>query len=209
MKTKNIRTPKLTPELKAAEKELALAYKRVGDSPPKQLKWLLDFAFKKLDTLSGGELANIGWEVVAFGVGREKIVDGSNDAIVFFNLAGPDRSRLIKRFQSELAAKFESVTKGFWEINRPALTEKFAIPGVTPRTPHQEEEEHPGPSVYLILKASDLVKSERDRIGICENEKCPKPFRLFAAQRRNRAKFCSSKCSAYVRVNKARGKMVT
>ncbi len=43
---------------------------------------------------------------------------------------------------------------------------------------------------------------------ILSPESCPDLSRRFVAAEKTRARFCSSKCSALVRVNRARGKII-
>jgi len=55
-----------------------------------------------------------------------------------------------------------------------------------------------------MVWAFDLIDSKREWMGICGNPRCQ---RRFVSTRKGRAAFCSPKCSAYVRIARARGKM--
>ncbi len=49
--------------------------------------------------------------------------------------------------------------------------------------------------------AFDLVHAAGERLGVCKSPRCQ---RRFVAIRKGRAKFCSTRCSAYVRITNAR-----
>ena len=68
-------------------KELVAAYTTVGGTPPKRLRWLLEFAYMNLTDLTQGRLADLGWEVAMFGVNKrpnhiENDVDSLGDLLV-------------------------------------------------------------------------------------------------------------------------------
>jgi len=206
-------------------RELNLAYGRVDSVPTRRLKWLLDFASLDLNTLSEGRLADLRWEVVVFGLNRELEQLGDEQEL-FFDLGTlrsplfPPKSPeamiaevnkgasldLMREFQRTMHTAFDTLFDGEqWRVARPTREEGIALPIRTKTGARWAQ----NPPAYLghdilLMQAIDLIKAEKDRLKICDNNKCK---RRFVAAKRTRARFCSSKCSAWVRVNKARGKL--
>jgi hypothetical protein len=115
---------------------------------------------------------------------------------------------LMERFQRTMRAAFDKLFEGEqWRVTRPSHEEGIAI-GVKDKTGALWAQNPPSFTAQdlLLIQAIDLIKAEKARLKRCENPKCPRNPR-FVAAKKTRARFCSAKCSAYVRVNKARGKM--
>jgi predicted RNA-binding Zn ribbon-like protein len=213
-------------------KELPLAYMRINGAPARRLRWLLDFAYLDLDSLSEGRFADLRWEVVVFGLNKKP--DQMKDEFEIFlelsSLTMPltlDRDRLrskeyqhqrlaeskkgappelLREFQNTMRNAFDQLFKPeWWEVTRPTAVERIALDIKTPDNSRYAQ----NPPAFtghdlLLMQAIDLIKAERQRLKICQNPNCRKRF---VAAKKGRAFFHSPKCSAYVRVNKARGKM--
>ena len=59
------------------------------------------------------------------------------------------------------------------------------------------------PLQVFAMAANRIVERERDRFGICLDPRCRKPF---GSERKNRGKYCSTRCASYVHMRKSRGK---
>jgi hypothetical protein len=117
--------------------------------------------------------------------------------------APPD---MIRQFQLTMQTAFDTLFKpDYWIVKRPTAEEAISLNMRTP-TGILLGQKFPWSRGHDILlnQAIDLIKAEKDRLKICENPKCRKRF---VAAKKGRAFFHSPKCSAYVRVNRARGKM--
>ena len=118
------------------------------------------------------------------------------------------KNGLVDFFQSELRKRFDDCKQGrWWEYRRPAPVERFTIFKVkSPEGAYYADHSGEGTSVHDILLgiATDVLKRERERFGICQNTRCGNAF---VSERKRRAKYCQPKCAAYVRVMKKRGKL--
>jgi hypothetical protein len=115
---------------------------------------------------------------------------------------------LMNRFQETMRAAFDKLFEGEqWRVTRPSHEEGIAI-NVRNKDGALWAQNPPSFTAeeILLIQAIDLIKAEKARLKRCENPKCSRSPR-FVAAKKTRARFCSAKCSAYVRVNKARGKM--
>jgi len=214
-------------EIAPVRKELAAAYTVVGNTPPKRLKWLLLFADKNLDELSQGRLVDLGWEVVMFGVNK-KPNELEKDWDSFFNLGvltapynDEERSKrrdkgviplnpshaLVRKFHSTMQKVFDQLFEDeWWEYQPPAKVYRIALSIKGSDGAYRANEVRDVTADELLMAcAFDLIKAEKARLGICQNPNCK---RRFATLRKTIGKFCSSRCSAYVRVNRARGKLL-
>jgi len=206
----------LTDQKRFAElkRDVRRAEKRVGD----KAKWLLKFAYLDLAKVNNIAFNDLRLEIFAFALSEYKppkeFSTGFFEPLPYlfrvFSLSrlGSTNS-LVDFFQSELRKRFDDSIQGrWWEYRRPAPVERFRI--FRRRSPegvhYVDNTGGDGISVPDILLgiATDVLKRERERFGICQNLRCGNPF---VAERKNRAKYCSPKCAAYVRVNRKRGKL--
>lgn len=168
-------------------------------------RWLLDFAYLDLSQLDRKAVVALKLEIIAFAATEHKIPEEHRDnavffvyAILFFGLA--ERGSLLPVFQSEVKKRFDECNLGgVWRYDRPGPTERFSVFSREFRATLPNETDLD----FLLGAATDLVKRERERFGICQNKGCKK---MFVAERKNRAKFCNPKCSALVRVHRSRAK---
>jgi hypothetical protein len=215
-------------------KELAVAYGRVNSAPARRLKWLLNFSGLDLDSLSEGRLADLRWELVVFGLNRKPeemrsefgiffdlrslVIPGSVDLQRLDSIKTKDETKqfqdylkaemkkgasldLVREFQATMRGAFDALfTPAWWEVTRPTAVERIAL---NIRLYEQTPPAFTGHDI-LLMQAIDLIKAEKERLKICQNPKCQKRF---VAAKKDRAFFHSRKCSAYVRVNKKRGKL--
>ena len=217
-------------------KEIDLAYLRLDENPAKKLRWLLEFSNRDLGQMGQGELFNLGWELVMFAVGSspDMIVQSDDARNSFYTLFGSrwlekitktktakewepliesndkeDKSvsvnqPMISEFHDEMKRVFDLLfAKKIWETTPPARSETIGLTnlGVTRpinMTPLK-------PMELLKLRAVELIRNEEERLNLCGNPRCQ---RRFVAAKKGRAKYCSPRCSAYVRIAKSRGKDV-
>ncbi len=194
------------------EKEIRLANGRVGITAVARLKWLLDFAYEDLSNLSQGQLSDRGWEVAALVIDldfRTSFAEGIQLIFSVLDKSTPNdptrkvSEHLIRKFHDLLRQGVDDFFKGSgWKITEPERERRIGLTG----PPHHLRfmvVDGVRPEDQLIIKAFNLFDTEVDRLGNCRNPNCK---RLFVAARKGRAFFCSPRCSAYVRVNMARGK---
>jgi len=195
-------------------KETGLAAKRLDEHG--RAAWLLDLAYLDLSALSQGQRADKQFEVYAFGLPRniaELKGDRLTDARALLDVL-THAGKLVEDFQKQLHDKFEDTKKGHaWEWTHPERYASFTLFNVKSTEGlggRQRGGSMPAAVDHLMSLATELVERERDKFGICQSPRCGKPF---VSQRKGRVKFsgkvqfCSTKCSAYVRVTKARGKL--
>ncbi len=194
------------------DREITLASERLGKTPTSRLKWLLQFAQSDLDSLSAGRWADVGWEVAAFSL-PEKILAGKGgieekkNAMVSLVLLVPLSPKpwtvpqeIVRKFHNSIKQGFEAFFGGGWEIERPAIKEKIVYAGGQTRI---RSGVFPGAITVLSLRAFDTISAEIQRIGKCESPRCGRPF---VADKKGRGRFCSPRCSAYVRIARFRKK---
>ena len=184
----------VTPPGVDLERELDLARARLDAKGRAQ--WLLEFAYADLSQLSQGARADLSYEVLAF---------GAQDAVSLgVTLMGAfmvdDVAKLVESFQREVRERFDQARAGHsWTFTYPqrekevSLFNRFAVSA-------EKVKPQKGTKVWienLLAAATDLVEKDREKFGICENPRCKSPF---VAQRKGRVRFCSPRCSAYVRV---------
>jgi hypothetical protein len=232
-KLKGKPTPMPKPSEDKILKEYCLAYERLGGAiPAKRLQWLLSLSQLELDKLSQGRLADLRWEAVAFGVNKnpEHVKSRFDLGLELHALtvlaASPDWGpgdhaqkaealmaegaplELMREFQETMRHAFNELygPQRSWKVKRPSREELIALDLKT------EEGHWPsqGPAAFtgaelLLIQAIDLIKAERTRLKECQNPRCK---RRFVAAKKGRAFFHSQKCSAYVRVNKTRGRKI-
>src|SRR5262249_33184537 len=95
----------------------------------------------------------------------------------------PRRTETITLDSREGGKKIGLVSTGFFTLDIPSLEQNLK-------------------EVFEIT-SFDLIKAEMDRLGICGNPRCRKPF---VTEKKGKGRFCSPRCSAYVRIAKFRGK---
>jgi hypothetical protein len=197
-------------------KELVLAGTRIGETPIKRVKWLLAFAYMNLDDLSEGRRADLAWEIKAFVLPANiaQLVASFSKASLLD--VGPPLVRVeheqvsdetVRAFQAFARAGFQAAFfEGGWQFERPKRTERISL------SLKAGEESWPGgaaqldfPSLKELFESTsfDLVKAEIARFGICANPRCRTPF---VTEKEGKGRFCSPRCSAYVRTARFRGK---
>ena len=198
-------------------RELMLAAKRVGEVPLKRVKWLLAFAYNiKLEDLSDGQRSDLAWEIRAFVLPASIVVPVTSsktviDAHVSMHLIDVEREQITdettRAFQDFARAGLDAAFyKGGWEFTYPKRTVKIAL-GMK-----AGEKSWPGGVVWLDFpslrevfecKSFELLVDERNRLGKCANPRCHKPF---VTEKIGKGRFCSPRCSAYVRIARFRAK---
>ena len=116
------------------------------------------------------------------------------------------RLELVREFQQTMRNAFDNLFKpAGWEVIRPSALERIALDTGSPEGAlHVQNPPAFSSHDILLMQAIDLIKAERRRLKICQNPKCQKRF---VAAKKGKAFFHSQRCSAYVRVNKKRGKL--
>jgi hypothetical protein len=111
---------------------------------------------------------------------------------------------VVRKFHREAKEILDRLFAGQpWEIAPPSKTHVFQLTHVKKKliqinlTPQK-------PSDIFISRIFELIRDEEERLNICANPKCKKV--RFVATKKNRAKYCSTRCSTYVHVAKNRGK---
>ncbi len=198
---------------------LALARTRVGTYPAKRLRWLLKFAYLDWDSLGADRAGDLRWEVAEFGLNKKpaQLRHGPDMDIALVGLsyaphgatAETDKGAspaLIRQFQATMRAAFEILFLGQqWRVVRPTYEERIAL--FIKAKDGSYWADNPPPFTghdFLLMQAIDLIKTEKERLKLCQNPRCA--TKRFVAEKKGRAFFCSPRCSAWVRVNKARGK---
>ena len=205
--------------MKDLTKAVALAWNRMGDPA----KWLVDFAYRDLSKLKKQAVDDVAYEVFALAASEllsyRPIDKGDVNVVlpqnldIFFNsyygagLFSKKPGSLLTALQEELKKRLEQCRRGgVWEFDRPAVRERFEVftrAGNLPKVFFAFAPDET-PLQSLLGIATNVIKAERERFGICENPRCGKPL---VAERKHRAKYCSHKCASYVNVNKMRGKL--
>jgi hypothetical protein len=222
--------PKPPDEFAPIAKELALAYGRINGAPARRLKWLLNFSELNLDSLSEGHRANLRWEVVVFGLNKKPDeMKGAFDIFPEYTMLTDKEDKgaslyLVRKFQTTMREIFDKLFSGKqWRFRRPVQEEAITLPHTMSKPAsgskllevyYEASKEHPvthNPITYtaedlLSIQVIDLIKAEWQRLRLCQNPHCNRHPR-FVAAKKGRAQFCSPQCSAYVRVNKKRGKL--
>jgi len=204
-------------------RELELARERVGPEPVDRVRWLLSFVDKDIGRISRGQETDLRYEILAFSSPpKPKSPQDRQDSTLFLlrdalhldrlEASGKEITRedrlswlSIEEIHSRLKQKLDGFfsLKG-WKVERPPITEEMVFDprhGTTMKIVSKQSRT-PDLINLIIIWAFDLVYSERERLGICKSPRCQ---RRFVAIRKERAKFCSPRCSAYVRVSKKRG----
>lgn len=179
-------------------REVALARERIGTTRIAELKWLLKFAYADLERMSGGQRDDLGWEFVAFSF--DAPVAQPVDYAVRFQLeprvhVHPED---LRRFHESAREGLDSFFSSGWEMTRPEVFERLKV-GTRPFAFESPKNYQP----RRVRYAFDLVRANCDRLLICSNPKCKKPF---VVEKKGRGQFCSPRCSAYVRILRFRTK---
>src|SRR5262249_108106 len=203
-------------------RELSLAGKRIGEGSTKRMKWLLSFAYMNLDDLSEGQRSDLAWEINAFilpgktseflwASSRSDLISSNFDPKIVSAAVIPVSDATMRTVQDFTKAGLQAAFSGGWEFTYPKRTETIFLDS-------RESEKKVGlvstgffdiPSLKETIKeifettSFDLIKAEMDRLGICGNPRCRK---LFVTEKKGKGRFCSPRCSAYVRIAKFRGK---
>ena len=172
------------------DRELELASERLDKKG--RARWLLEFAYLDFSKLSQGARSDISFEVCAFGQTGDHIGDVTLHLAMRAGVLG----KLVEDFKEAVRTRFDKAIAGEnWVFEYPKIEKRLALFGKTiVRTTIL-----PGsaPLDRLLTVATDLLEKEQEKFGICGNPRCKRPF---VSQRNRRIKFCSQKCSAYVRV---------
>jgi hypothetical protein len=196
----------------APPKDLVLAAERIGHTSIKRLKWLLTFSALDLNGLSQGQLSDLVWEIKAFLFPpdiQSVIQKHSNDGyrvlfVVLENEPGDRGAISVEKFQAFVKHGIESGFHGGWEFTYPKRTEKVGFKSKEGEVTPLEFDVTSARQAFEVT-VFDLMKAERDRIGLCANERCRKPF---MTEKEDKGRFCSPRCSAYVRMSRFREKSV-
>jgi predicted RNA-binding Zn ribbon-like protein len=163
-----------------------------------------------------GRLRN-GWPDAIVALVDERLIHAHGDITqteqVKINVEKGASLETVRTFQKTMRDAFNNLFSptSLWQVTRPGAREFILLStsseaGVVASQVFGSEALPPflGGHDLLLIQAIELIKAEKDRLRICQNPKCQKRF---VALKKTRARFHSSQCSAYVRVNKARGKM--
>src|SRR6266545_5807324 len=175
-------TPPILQDFESILRELPLAIKRLNDK--RRARWLLEFAYTDLATLSTGSRLDLQSEVYAFGLPTnlagltdDRLSDVRNDLISLTR--DPD---LVESFQRELRSRFDKAaeTGHDWEYVQPERLKAFQLfVNVKPALGHGGKSGSIAGGVeHLMSVATDLLEREKDRFGVCERCK-----EMFVAQR--------------------------
>jgi len=193
--TAELRRKTLAPVMK----ELQLAHKRINTSPISRLQWLIDLSYEDLSSLSAGQLSDREWDMVIFGVEvkpEDLLLLENKIAIIKYDFLSKDRHLLLADFQKLLEIKINRLLAGEpWKHTFPKITKTISLSGSEEGDETARVDIDPG--TWLLGTAFTLAKAERPRLHRCANPSCEK---LFIEKRKGRARFCSRKCSAYIRV---------
>ncbi|MCZ6626283.1 MAG: hypothetical protein O7B35_18940 [Deltaproteobacteria bacterium] len=209
-------------------RELELARKRVGLESVDRVRWLLDFVSKDIKDLSQGQATDIKWEILGFSTPLKFETPPKEYGSSWFwirNLqyldqleaSGKEINRddnlgwlSIEAVHSQLKKELDGFfdykdewTSG-WMIIRPKVKESMGFDIRSGTTSHfvYALDQYTVDYINLInVWAFDLVHAAGEQLGVCKNTRCQ---RRFIAIRKGRAKFCSARCSAYVRITNAR-----
>jgi CGNR zinc finger len=177
-------------------REANLGLQRIGRTPVDKLKWLIEFAYyTDVDKLSEGRLADLGWELVSFPF--DEIPEQPTDLKVPFKLdSGAARISLdfIRSLQGPIKKGLDNFfsNKG-WAIETPKVFKRLKV-GTRPYIYESLKDKQP----LRIRYAIGLVEAEGERLLLCRNPRCKRPF---VAEKKGVTLYCSPKCSNYVRVN--------
>jgi hypothetical protein len=204
-------------DLAQLKRDAKRARARVGDTA----KWLLDFAYRDLSKLDQNGVVDTGFEILAFAVAEwtPPKEDSLEPLPTLFQILGSDglftkQNGLGDRFQREIRSRFDDSKLGrWWEYKAPAPVERFTVfrivsldeNGHSAVSGSHASQRNESTLDILLGTATKVVKRESERFAICQNPRCQSL--AFVAERRRRAKYCTAKCSSYVRVNKKRGKL--
>jgi CGNR zinc finger len=195
-------------------KELVLAGERIGHTTVKRLKWLLSFIALDLDGLSQGKLSDLAWEAKAFvfppeipiqSIVTKHATDGYRTLLALIEAEPAERGAIsLEKSQAFVRHAIESAFHGGWEFTYPRRTEKVGLISKEGEVTMLQFDITPATQAFEIT-VFDLIKAERERLGLCANERCRKPF---VTEKKYKGRFCSPRCSAYVRVAKFRERAV-
>jgi hypothetical protein len=177
------------------QRELKLANNRLNAKG--RARWLLEFAYLDLSQLSQGARSDLSYEVYAFGLTDHPTSSVDAAMLHFAAHKTDDLNKLTEDFQKEARDRFdEAIAGGAWVFQYPEVSRhlrlfhQIKIPATTFTAQNF--------GVNRLLKiATDLLDKEQGKFGVCNNPRCQRPF---VSQRKGRVKFCSPRCSAYVRV---------
>jgi hypothetical protein len=182
-------------EWKDLEREINLARDRLDTKG--RARWLLEFAYLDLSQLSQGARADLSYEVAALG----KTDDLIGSAVTQLAALKPNLTKLVEDFQKAVRERFDKARAGGdWIFTYPSEQKHLSLfkqlkIRATKISPRQLPETF---GVDHLLKvATDLLEKDLEKFGLCQNPRCGRPF---VAQRKGHVKFCSPRCSAYVRV---------
>jgi len=183
---------------------------------------MLNFAYNDLGNLSEGQMADLGWEMLAIaspldsknsqarwdasllGLHDSRHLDNlqkSGEQLATANrlswLPIPDIHRLLRKSLDNFFSG-----RG-WVATRQPVVEiiKFNLETKTTMKTMSKDSHQQDIIETFINLAFDLTEENGDHLGKCESKLCG---RYFAATRKGRLHFCSPKCSAYVRVDRRR-----
>jgi len=208
-------------------RELELARKRVGLESVDRVRWLLDFVSKDIENLSQGQETDMKWEILGFSTPLKFEIPPIEYGSAWFMIrnqryldqleaSGKEINRdanlgwlSIEAVHSQLKQNLDGFfnTKNefgsWWKITRPPTKERMGFNLKSGTTTHFFDVFDLSVDYINLINvgAFDLVHAARERLGVCKNPRCQ---RRFVAIRKGRAKFCSARCSAYVRITNAR-----
>ncbi len=205
-------------------RELVLAGNRIGESSTKRMKWLFSFAGLNLDNLSEGQRSDLAWEIKAFllplrttevlaSLKRDErtIVPSSNAGLLAAQnvlialtvVEEPVSDETMRRFQDFVKVGVKAAFGHGWDFTYPQRTERLRLGDRGPIRPVGPFRSFPPLKEVFETTSYDLIKGEMDRLGECANPRCRKPF---VTEKAGKGRFCSSRCSTYVRIARFRGK---
>src|SRR5262245_11113392 len=161
-------------------KELVLASGRIGKSSVRRVKWLLNFAALDLDGLSQGQRADLGWEIKAFLFPSDiqsAITNwGYRTLLALLENKAYDPDPIsVEKSQAFAKSGLESAFhRRGWEFTYPRRTEKVGLMSKEGEVAMLQYDRTSTAEAFEIT-VFDLIKAERERLGLCANERCRKP----------------------------------
>jgi len=215
------------PDSSSYKREVSLARTRIGTGSIEHMRWILNFAYSNLGNFSEGQKADLGWEMLAFASSLDSknpqarwdtSLLGLHDSKHLHDLQGSGEqlttaNRLswfpIQDIHRLLRESLDNFFSGRgWVVTRQPVVERISFNSETKTTMMTMSKPSRQQDIIerFINLAFDLTVENGDHLGRCESSLCR---RYFAATRKGRLHFCSPKCSAYVRVARKRGTLVS
>ena len=160
--------------------------------------------------MSQGKLSDLAREAKAFlfpadlqSVITKHAADGYGVLLAMIEAEPAGRGSIsLEKSQAFAKQGIESAFHGGWEFTYPRRTEKVGLKSKEGEVTTFQFDVTSADQAFEIA-LFDLIKAERERLGLCANDRCRKPF---VSEKKAKGRFCSPRCSAYVRISRFREK---